>query len=547
MNRLEKTSIHVEEGGPISRIAASTLGRIGGFQNLMLTGNALKDPSRSLFHKYLPDRFEEHKHDAELIANSSDDNREALKDTVLRLGGTNTIDDIVWKKDRGDNLPWYRRLGGRVLHNQKVSLPMRLIGMPQTLVTNAITPLLRASHYNRMSDTIGEYMHEPAVTQHELGHALDFNSLYGIKPGKGNIASKPLKGLAGDLYHASYFMIPGANLVHEARANSLSDDALKKALGANSKEYKQNAIERTRVLPAGYGSYVGALAGNPLAGIIAGRAYGSVQAAKLQKDFDEEYGNDEAPNVETNNKLKKAASFGRMMGKRAALDPAVANALGLGAVGLAGGGLAGGLLGYENPGDLLDSNSKPQVEFDETGKTPIYNSDGTFKTKKKSRLRAAIEGAMGGGLIGGIGGAAVGGGGTELMRVSPKIQNWLTGAHVKGETKIPIDAVNDLKNNLISGDVNYANSKYDQLGRDKHFDLMRNGIPKDTASQLEVFGKKIGPEIYSGPDWKINLNKGQPTPVDELFSQFGPTVVDNPLSRGANSAVEWVSGLFNKK
>ena len=310
MNRLEKTSIHVEEGGPISRIAASTLGRVGGLTNLMLTGNALKDPSRSLFHKYLPDRFEEHKHDAELIANSSDDNREALKDTVLRLGGTNTIDDIVWKKDRGDNLPWYRRLGGRVLHNQKVSLPMRLIGMPQTLVTNAITPLLRASHYNRMSDTIGEYMHEPAVTQHELGHALDFNSLYGIKPGKGNMASKPLKGLAGDLYHASYFMIPGANLVHEARANSLSDDALKKALGANSKEYKQNAIKRTRVLPAGYGSYVGTLAANPIAGMIAGRAYGAVQAAKLQKDFDEEYGNDKDPNVETNNKLKKAAAFG---------------------------------------------------------------------------------------------------------------------------------------------------------------------------------------------------------------------------------------------
>ena len=76
------------------------------------------------------------------------------------------------------------------------------------------------------------------------------------------------------------------------------------------------------------------------------------------------------------NRLEKASSFGAYMGKRAALDPAVANALGLGAVGLAGGGLAGGLLGYENPGDLLDSNSKPQVEFDETGKTPIYNSCG---------------------------------------------------------------------------------------------------------------------------------------------------------------------------
>ena len=247
------------------------------------------------------------------------------------------------------------------------------------------------------------------------------------------------------------------------------------------------------------------------------------------------------------NRFAKAAEFGAMMGKQAALDPAVANALGLGAVGLVGGGLAGGLSGYSNPGDLLDSNSKPQVEFDETGKTPIYNSDGTFKTKKKSRLRAAIEGAMGGGLIGGIGGAAVGGGGTELMRVSPKIQNWFAGNQAKGDTKIPIDAVNDLKNDLISGSVNHANRKYDQLGRDKHFDFMRNGMPEDTASQLEIFGKKVGPEFYHSPDWKLNPKPGNPTPVDKLFSEFGPTVVNNPLSRGANSAVDWVSGLFNKK
>jgi outer membrane lipoprotein SlyB len=247
------------------------------------------------------------------------------------------------------------------------------------------------------------------------------------------------------------------------------------------------------------------------------------------------------------NRLEKAAEFGAMMGKRAALDPAVSNALGLGAVGLAGGGLLGGLSGYANPGDLLDSKSKPQVEFDETGKIPLYNSDGTFKTKKKSKLRAAIEGAMGGGLLGGLGGAAVGGGGTELMRVSPKIQNWFAGNQIKGDTKIPIDAVNDLKNDLISGSVNYANRKYDQLGRDKHFDFMRNGMPEDTASQLEIFGKKIGPEFYNSPDWKLNPNPGQPTPVDKLFKDFGPTAVNNPLSRGANSAVDWLSGLFNKK
>lgn len=36
------------------------------------------------------------------------------------------------------------------------------------------------------------------------------------------------------------------------------------------------------------------------------------------------------------NRLEKAAAFGAMMGKKAALDPAVANALGLGAVGLVG-------------------------------------------------------------------------------------------------------------------------------------------------------------------------------------------------------------------
>jgi len=258
------------------------------------------------------------------------------------------------------------------------------------------------------------------------------------------------------------------------------------------------------------------------------------------------------------NRFEQAAEFGAMMGKRAALDPAVANALGLGAVGLAGGGLLGGLSGYANPGDLLDSNSKPQVEFDETGKTPIYNSDGTFKTKKKSKLRAAIEGAMGGGLLGGLGGAAVGGGGTELMRVSPKIQNWFVGDQAKKETKIPFHDLNNLKNDLVTLSVDHANDKYDNLGREKHFDFMRNGIPQERPLKLkDVYNSNNNKENDEGlrptltgfmaPNWKLNPKPGNPTPVDKLFKDFGPTVVNNPLSRGANSAVDWLSGLFNKK
>ena len=280
-----KRAIHVEEGGLPSRLVASTIGRIGGLPNLILSGNALTDPSRSITQKFLPERFDEHKRQAELI---SEYDPKALKDVVLRLGGVNTIDDIIWKKDRGENLPWYKRIGGRVLHNPQISIPNRLLHMPITLLGNLLTPLLRASHYNRASNSIAEFMHEPAVTQHELGHALDFNTIYGLNPGEGSLGKRSLKHILGDAYEAAYFTIPGANLIHEARANMLSDAALRKVLGAGSKEYRQNAIRRAEVLPAGYASYVGnlvtpALGGLP--GMIIGKQIGRQMAADLRKRY----------------------------------------------------------------------------------------------------------------------------------------------------------------------------------------------------------------------------------------------------------------------
>lgn len=225
-----------------------------------------------------------------------------------------------------------------------------------------------------------------------------------------------------------------------------------------------------------------------------------------------------------NMNLKQAEKFGSMMGKQAALDPAVANALGLGAAGLAGGGLLGALSGAVDPG-----------------------YEDKEKRKRMSRLRAAIYGGLGGATLGGLGGAILGGGGTELMRVSPKIENWITGQKLKSQTDIPVDVVNDLKNKAVNFNVWAANRSYDDLGRDAHFEFMRKGMPKDQENWVEVFGKKVSPSWRSGPDWRINLNPGEPRATDTLFNEMGPAVVDNPFSRAANKATDMLSKLVSKK
>ena len=199
----------------------------------------------------------------------------------------------------------------------------------------------RASHYNPFADRAVLYQDEPAIGQHELGHALDFNKLYGANPGtsdqKGISGAlvRQAKGVLRDAYMHSY-TIPFVNLLHEGRANYLSSQALKATL--SPEEYETQARRRTQVLPAGYGSYIGGNLGNlvgqrgvgALAGIGAGKIYGQLAAMRMPRGNNKKPSDpssesaptpelDEVGIPEPEKAVAKAAAFGAMMGKAAAL------------------------------------------------------------------------------------------------------------------------------------------------------------------------------------------------------------------------------------
>lgn len=338
MNRFEKAALHVEEGSVGQRLLASTLGRLNpnNLVALALTEKAYSDPTRDLLFRKKKDNLAKYKKD---FGNLAKYDPEALKDTVISLGGGNFVDDYLYKKNRGEGDRWYQRLGGRVLQNDKTGPYGKLVGMLQAPYS-FLSDANRASHYNPFSDRAVLYQDEPSIGQHELGHALDFNKLYGANPGestqKGITGAlvRQAKGVLRDAYMHSY-TIPFVNLLHEGRANYLSSQALKATL--SPEEYETQARRRTQVLPAGYGSYIGGNLGSlvgqrgvgALAGIGAGRVYGQLAAMRMPKGTNKNLSNvtsKDIPEPEINNAessepekaISKAAAFGAMMGRRAA-------------------------------------------------------------------------------------------------------------------------------------------------------------------------------------------------------------------------------------
>jgi hypothetical protein len=81
-----------------------------------------------------------------------------LKDTLVRLNGTDTIDDIK-----------------RIWHNDKQGLIAKLISTPLTPISNLMVSLTRGTSYNPYSNTANIFQNIPEFAQHELGHAADFN------------------------------------------------------------------------------------------------------------------------------------------------------------------------------------------------------------------------------------------------------------------------------------------------------------------------------------------------------------------------------------
>lgn len=230
--------------GP-ERFLANTVGRVGNVLTgaPIITTDMLRDPT-------IEGRDKQHIDTAKMLEKVRPDQ---LGDVKVRLGGTNVLDDLK-----------------RVWTNKRTGPLGKVIGTIGTPVAALQTALFRGPHYNPYSNTVVQTSHNKPITEHELGHAIDFNEVVGKKPHK-NWFMRQLQGTGRDLYGMAYG-VPFVNLWHEAQANRKSNLALKDALKDKPQELEQRRIDRTRVLPAAYSTYVtGNLGLGPL-GVLGGAA-----------------------------------------------------------------------------------------------------------------------------------------------------------------------------------------------------------------------------------------------------------------------------------
>jgi hypothetical protein len=313
LNDQEKLAVEVVPGGLPSRLTSLTLGRLypRNLLNLILTGRAYHNASAK-------DRPEKHQAIAKAMEAAAPDQ---LNDTVVRLEGTDLIDDMLWKKRHGDQDPgrWYNRIGGRIMQNPRTSLLGKGFGMVGAIPSSLLTNLTRSSHYNPAADAASIYGDEPAVTTHELGHAIDFNDQSGKNPG---LVGK----LTRDGYDALYTFVPPLRLFHEGQANLKSRSALDQGLKDKPDDLHNILVRRDRVLPAGYGSYVGGLVppllgANPMAltGLVAGKAMGIARAGVREREYAAQKANEKSTPSTGNNDYKKDKKDKKETDKEAAV------------------------------------------------------------------------------------------------------------------------------------------------------------------------------------------------------------------------------------
>lgn len=268
----EKKAVDVVAGGLPSRLTSLSVGRVLGLPNLILSGRALHSANKA-------DRPDKHRALAKAMESAAPDQ---LNDTVVRLEGTDLIDDLLWKKRHGTQDPgrWYDRIGGRIWQNPRTSLIGKGIGTLGAIPNALLANLGRSSHYNQYSDAASIYGDEPAVTTHELGHAIDFNDKGGKNPDL-------KRQLLRDGYGLLYAAVPPARLWHEGQANIKSRAALDAGLKDKPDELHNILVRRDRVLPAGYGSYVGDVIPGvgPLPGALAGKALGLGRAKVRERSY----------------------------------------------------------------------------------------------------------------------------------------------------------------------------------------------------------------------------------------------------------------------
>lgn len=275
----EKKAVQMGESGTVESAISNTLGRVhpGVLVSAAIAGtDAWRDPKA-------------HKKDYEDIVNTFNKvHPDALKNTLLRTGPQNIVEDLLWKKYYGEEAKdkrWYDKLGGRVFQNPNTSLlmkPLAAASYPAGYLWDLIMSGNRSAHYNPWTDVAHIPIHQKAVAEHELGHAADFQTLFSEKPPE-NYLTRQAANLGRDLYGLSYGL-PLVNLYHEREANRHSYEVLKQIL--DQKKFKERVEDRHRTLPAAYGTYVGnaLVPFNPLLGLVGGIAGGKAYSRATEKD-----------------------------------------------------------------------------------------------------------------------------------------------------------------------------------------------------------------------------------------------------------------------
>ena len=150
----------------------------------------------------------------------------SLKDTIVRAGGGAPIKDLIRAWTRENSTVGDKALG--------------TLAFPGSVVGN----INRADHLNGPANTVTVHGASPSILSHEMGHAIDFNTVGGSDAN----ALRSLYGLA--------YSVPFANLWHEGRANQTSGDAIQESPKMTQKEKDIFESERVQTLPSAYSTYL---------------------------------------------------------------------------------------------------------------------------------------------------------------------------------------------------------------------------------------------------------------------------------------------------
>ena len=153
-----------------------------------------------------------------------------LSDTKVRLGAAKPLDDVV-----------------RTIKNPRLGIPLKAIGIPQSLLGGALSWMGRVSQYNPAADTITVYGDYPEVLAHELGHAVDLN-----RKATDKVKDKWYGSLGRDAYLAGYMVsgVGGSKYLEGLHPMTLWTESMANRRAAEAVGDEQYSKARNLLWPA---------------------------------------------------------------------------------------------------------------------------------------------------------------------------------------------------------------------------------------------------------------------------------------------------------